>query len=268
MEGMIVTNLETNVNRVINAFNDVAKTLEPTSNKEIVDALNNLKFEKTDVTSLSNVLVDVKRILKKISAKETKLDTSKIERAITSLSSDLRKLKNEPVDLSKVVSLLKSISSSIDSIEIPEQKRIDLPKEYPLPEKQIKELTPRSDEKAVSQLREVTKLLQKLNDKSFGGGGGPDVVGIKRLINGREVRMTPATEETLQDILANQGNINSATEETIQSIAGLNIPKHDTKELVYTDGVLTSIVYKLAGATVATETLIYTDGIFTGVTIL
>ena len=140
--------------------------------------------------------------------------------------------------------------SSIDSIEIPEQKRIDLPKEYPLPEKQIKELTPRSDEKAVSQLREVTKLLQKLNDKSFGGGGGPDVVGIKRLINGREVRMTPATEET------------------IQSIAGLNIPKHDTKELVYTDGVLTSIVYKLAGATVATETLIYTDGIFTGVTIL
>ena len=62
--------------------------------------------------------------------------------------------------------------------------------------------------------------------------------------------------------------INPATEETIQSIAGLNIPKHDTKELVYTDGVLTSIVYKLAGATVATETLIYTDGIFTGVTIL
>jgi len=250
MEGMIVTNLETNVNRVINAFNEVAKTLEPTSNKEIVDALNNLKFEKTDVTSLSNVLVDVKKILKKISAKETKLDTSKIERAITSLSSDLRKLKNEPVDLSKVVSLLKSIVSSIDSIEIPEQKRIDLPKEYPLPEKQIKELTPRSDEKAVSQLREVTKLLQKLNDKSFGGGGGPDVVGIKRLINGREVRMTPATEET------------------IQSIAGLNIPKHDTEELVYTDGVLTSIVYKLAGATVATETLIYTNGIFTGVTIL
>jgi len=119
MEGMIVTNLETNVNRVINAFNDVAKTLEPTSNKEIVDALNNLKFEKTDVTSLSNVLVDVKKILKKISAKETKLDTSKIERAITSLSSDLRKLKNEPVDLSKIVSLLKSIVSSIDSIEIP-----------------------------------------------------------------------------------------------------------------------------------------------------
>ena len=77
-----------------------------------------------------------------------------------------------------------------------------------------------------------------------------------------------SSQADLKRIADNQGNINSATEETIQSIAGLNIPKHDTKELVYTDGVLTSIVYKLAGATVATETLIYTDGIFTGVTIL
>lgn len=61
---------------------------------------------------------------------------------------------------------------------------------------------------------------------------------------------------------------NPATEETLQSIAGLNIPKHDTRQLVYTDGVLTSVIYKLAGATVATETLIYTDGVFTGTTIL
>lgn len=77
-----------------------------------------------------------------------------------------------------------------------------------------------------------------------------------------------SSQADLKRIADNQGNINSATEETIQSIAGLNIPKHDTEELVYTDGVLTSIVYKLAGATVATETLIYTNGIFTGVTIL
>lgn len=62
--------------------------------------------------------------------------------------------------------------------------------------------------------------------------------------------------------------INPATEETLQSVAGLNIPKHDTRQLIYTDGVLTSIVYKLAGGTVATETLIYTDGVFTGTTIL
>jgi hypothetical protein len=98
----------------------------------------------------------------------------------------------------------------------------------------------------VSLSDEQIKKLGKSMSVSVGGGGGGSGY--------------------VKNTLGN--NINPATEETIQSIAGLNIPKHDTKELVYTDGVLTSIVYKLAGATVATETLIYTDGIFTGVTIL
>lgn len=98
----------------------------------------------------------------------------------------------------------------------------------------------------VSLSDEQIKKLGKSMSVSVGGGGGGSGY--------------------VKNTLGN--NINPATEETIQSIAGLNIPKHDTEELVYTDGVLTSIVYKLAGATVATETLIYTDGIFTGVTIL
>jgi len=51
-----------------------------------------------------------------------------------------------------------------------------------------------------------------------------------------------------------------ASEETLQSIAGLNIPKHDTRELEYTDGNLTAVIYKLGGAIVATKTLTYTDG--------
>jgi hypothetical protein len=62
--------------------------------------------------------------------------------------------------------------------------------------------------------------------------------------------------------------LNPATEETLQSIAGLSIPKHDTRELVYTSGVLTSVVYKLSGVTVATKTLGYTSGDLTSVTIL
>ena len=98
----------------------------------------------------------------------------------------------------------------------------------------------------VSLSDEQIKKLGKSMSVSVGGGGGGSGY--------------------VKNTLGN--NINPATEETIQSIAGLNIPKHDTEKLVYTDGVLTSIVYKLAGATVATETLIYTDGIFTGVTIL
>ena len=98
----------------------------------------------------------------------------------------------------------------------------------------------------VSLSDEQIKKLGKSMSVSVGGGGGGSGY--------------------VKNTLGN--NINPATEETIQSIVGLNIPKHDTEKLVYTDGVLTSIVYKLAGATVATETLIYTDGIFTGVTIL
>lgn len=54
--------------------------------------------------------------------------------------------------------------------------------------------------------------------------------------------------------------INPATEETLQSIAGLSIPKHDTRELGYTDGNLTTVTYKLLGVTVALKTLTYTDG--------
>jgi len=104
----------------------------------------------------------------------------------------------------------------------------------------------------VSLSDEQIKKIGKSMSVSFAAGSG----------------FPESSQADLKRIADNQGNINSATEETIQSIAGLNIPKHDTEELVYTDGVLTSIVYKLAGATVATETLIYTDGIFTGVTIL
>jgi len=70
----------------------------------------------------------------------------------------------------------------------------------------------------------------------------------------------------LEDIGASL--LNPATEETLQSIAGFSIPAHDTKELVYTSGKLTSVVYKLAGATVATKTLTYTGSDLTGITIL
>lgn len=62
--------------------------------------------------------------------------------------------------------------------------------------------------------------------------------------------------------------ISPATEETLQSIAGLSIPKHDTRELGYTDGVLTTVTYILDTNTVAIKTLGYTDGVLTSVTIL
>jgi hypothetical protein len=46
---------------------------------------------------------------------------------------------------------------------------------------------------------------------------------------------------------------------------GFTISKYDSITLGYTSNVLTSVVYKLSGATVATLTLTYTDGNLTGV---
>lgn len=59
--------------------------------------------------------------------------------------------------------------------------------------------------------------------------------------------------------------VNPATEETLQSVAGFNIPKYDQIVLSYTGSDLTGVVYKLATVTVATLTLSYTLGNLTGV---
>jgi len=59
--------------------------------------------------------------------------------------------------------------------------------------------------------------------------------------------------------------INPATEETLQSVAGMAIPKHDEIVLSYTGSDLTGVVYKLDTVTVATLTLSYVGGNLTGV---
>jgi hypothetical protein len=55
--------------------------------------------------------------------------------------------------------------------------------------------------------------------------------------------------------------------QTLQNLSeyGFIIPEYDSITLGYTSNILTSIVYKLSGATVATLTLTYTDGNLTGV---
>lgn len=56
--------------------------------------------------------------------------------------------------------------------------------------------------------------------------------------------------------------INPATEETSQSIAGLNIPKYDYVAFTYNSATQTTIVFKTGGSggtTVATLVLVYTD---------
>lgn len=56
--------------------------------------------------------------------------------------------------------------------------------------------------------------------------------------------------------------INPSTEETSQSIAGLNIPKYDYVSFSYDSSTQTTITFKTGGsggATVATLVLVYTD---------
>jgi len=65
-------------------------------------------------------------------------------------------------------------------------------------------------------------------------------------------------EYTVETVEGGSGKIQVMT-------SGLSIPKHDERVLAYTDGSLTSIVYKLATVTVATVTYSYTDGNLTGI---
>ena len=56
--------------------------------------------------------------------------------------------------------------------------------------------------------------------------------------------------------------INPATEETLESVAGLNIPKYDYVVFTYNSGTQTTIVFKTGGSggtTVATVVIVYTD---------
>lgn len=80
------------------------------------------------------------------------------------------------------------------------------------------------------------------------GGGGATVVGLKN-VGGTQ--------------------INPATEESLQSLVGFEIPPHDYISLGYTGTDLTSVTYKTGGSsgtTVATLTLGYSGGNLASVT--
>jgi len=57
-------------------------------------------------------------------------------------------------------------------------------------------------------------------------------------------------------------DINPATDETLQSIAGFNIPVHDYLGVEYPNGTTETYTYKTGGSggtTVGTITVVYTD---------
>lgn len=108
----------------------------------------------------------------------------------------------------------------------------------------LKDISKKLDKEEIEEEKKEFEKVTLVDEdgkpvRSLGGGGG----GVAKYVYDAQGK-----------------TINPATEETLQSIAGLNIPAHDTRELGYTDGNLTTVTYKLGGSVVATKTLAYTDG--------
>ena len=258
---------------IVDELSKVKNVLKKVSNKEVIFPEQREEISISNPGDIKNDIIDaisqVKGIVEKYIASKMAVDAQKESKMVKHTTD-----KEKSLDGLKIA-IIEAIQNLAENI--PEQK------DYSGQIKQILDSLTGKKELNLKSLEEgLDKILKAVDTPDFLN----DIVEynrvkvslsdeqIKKLGKSMSVSVASgsgfpeSSQADLKRIADNQGNINSATEETIQSIAGLNIPKHDTKELVYTDGVLTSIVYKLAGATVATETLIYTNGIFTGVTIL
>ena len=258
---------------IVDELSKVKNVLKKVSNKEVIFPEQREEISISNPDDIKNDIIDeisqVKGIVEKYIASKMAVDAQKESKMIKH-TSDKEKSLGE-----LKIAIIEAIQNLAENI--PEQK------DYSGQIKQILDSLTGKKELNLKSLEEgLDKILKAVDTPDFLN----DIVEynrvkvslsdeqIKKLGKSMSVSVASgsgfpeSSQADLKRIADNQGNINTATEETIQSIAGLNIPKHDTIEFVYTDGVLTSIVYKLAGATVATETLIYTNGIFTGVTIL
>lgn len=258
---------------IVDELSKVKNVLKKVSEKEVIFPEQREEISISNPEDIKNDIIDeisqVKGIVEKYIASKMAVDAQKESKMIKH-TSDKEKSLGE-----LKIAIIEAIQNLAENI--PEQK------DYSGQIKQILDSLTGKKELNLKSLEEgLDKILKAVDTPDFLN----DIVEynrvkvslsdeqIKKLGKSMSVSVASgsgfpeSSQADLKRIADNQGNINTATEETIQSIAGLNIPKHDTEELVYTDGVLTSIVYKLAGATVATETLIYTNGIFTGVTIL
>ena len=258
---------------IVDELSKVKNVLKKVSDKEVIFPQQREEISISNPEDIKNDIIDaisqVKGIVEKYIASKMAVDAQKEVKMVkhtTDKEKSLGELK---------IAIIEAIQNLAENI--PEQK------DYSGQIKQILDSLTGKKELNLKSLEEgLDKILKAVDTPDFLN----DIVEYNRVkvsLSDEQIKklgksmsfsvasgsgFPESSQADLKRIADNQGNINSATEETIQSIAGLNIPKHDTKELVYTDGVLTSIVYKLAGATVATETLIYTNGIFTGVTIL
>lgn len=251
-----------------------------------------------DIKEVLTKLADILGVVSNIENKDVKTYEEELQNLVDSISelketiTDKDMVVNIPLDnlassISRVETAVKSIKfpeitipeTVVNEVSFKDDEIIDAIKKIPqFPIEDIKKMfvgitemlssTPEFNyERLEKKLDGVIKAIGKIDLSVYGGGGNSYVRNAKSEI------VNPATSEKQDEIKTAIENITFdtstlATEETLQSIAGLSIPKHDTRILGYTNGNLTTVTYKLSGVTVATKTLSYTNGNLTGVTIL
>lgn len=253
MEEIIVQNLETNISRLIDSLESTNKELsekEERTKKEIIESIKAIKIEPTDLSSIVGGIKSIVSEIVQLKDKEIPCKDDEIIDCLKCIENDLKEIEYPEFDTTSIEAGLDVVTKAIQSLKFPEQKDIQFPNAYPLPEDQLEALRTKHDEELRDKLDKVIDALLDLRSVS-GGGGGPDVVGLKAIISGKETRISPATEETLSKLV------------------GFQIPVYDYISLGYTGSNLTTVVYKTGGSggtTVATLTLGYSGSTLTSIT--
>lgn len=168
--------------------------------KDVVAEMRNLIKKEIPVLNTKNLeksIDDIKSLIQE--SKNDKINVDKIEKLLYNIAEK----KQETIDLSPVTQELKKVIKTIEKIEIPEIPEIITPVDNSEILRQISlkisdalKITNRKHEK------EVIKFLEKISKQrsltGFVGGGG----GSTELVNKLMEQINPATDEKLDDIIA------------------------------------------------------------------
>ncbi len=234
---VIVANLETNITSVLkslNVLNDSLRALKPEGSAKVIEAIASIKpFEDKNIiatlSSINKAIKDIKFDFPEVSFKREAADITK---GLKEINAAIASIEIPQVDMGPVLAAIKGV-----------KLKFSLPESFPLPADQLEALRPDYSE-VISALDSLERTVKNIKITPGGGGGGPDVVGLKNLVGGRETR------------------VNVATEETLKSIAKFNIPQFDYISAAYPDADTEVYTYRLGGAAgviVGTITVNYVD---------
>lgn len=188
-QDVIVLNLEQNINRLIAAIDALPK-------KEVehgvVEAINAKEIPLADMAPVIEAVNAVGECMKGMKMPEIDFgpDREKIVSALHLVEKAIEAQElNVHMDTSKIEELLTAVLAK-------DTEKIEFPTVYPLPEDQIAKLVEGMDDKA--QLALLEKVVEAIgNIRVSGGGGGPDIVGLKKTdVNGKNIQINPMENET------------------------------------------------------------------------